>query len=100
MFNPHSRRKSTWMAVPFPDLHSAASPLIPQGHELQVMPAATGKRPILWELGGSQVCARGPHTARLQQASCVLGQQITQRLGGPVYTRAQHTRSRMAFCQV
>lgn len=38
MFNPHSRPESTWMAVPFPDLHSAASRLIPQGHDLQVMP--------------------------------------------------------------
>lgn len=53
MFNPHSRLKSTWTTVPFPELHSAASRLAPQGHELQVMPAAAGKRPALRGLLGS-----------------------------------------------
>lgn len=83
MFNPHSRPKSVWTAVPFPDLHSAPSQLASQGHELQDMPAAAGKRPTLWEMGGSQVCALGPHTAQLCPAGCVLGRQITRRWEGP-----------------
>lgn len=98
MFNPHSRLKSIRTAVPFPDLHSATSQLASQGHELQDMPAAAGKRRNLWEMGGSQVCALGPRTAQL----CRLRAGATDHpeVGGPVYTRAPHTRSRMAFCQV
>ena len=95
MFKPHNRLKSAWTAVRFPDLHSEASQLVPQGQELQVLPAAAGKHPTLWGLGGCRACAGGPHAAQLCPAS-MLRRQITWRLGGPLHTRAQHTGSQPA----
>lgn len=95
MFKPHNRLKSTWTAVPFPDLHREALQPAPPGQELRVPPAPQ----VNIRLCSSRAGAGGPRTAQLCPASCVLKRQITWRLGGPLHTRAQHTRSLGASCE-